>query len=111
MSGNIDEIIDKLCNKFNVSTAYLISEFTKLHVVQCAMLIIISLIMFGFLFYITPKVWAHDQGEEDSAFIIVSIFTGIIFGAIFIISLYILISWFSSPTAMTIKTILNILKS
>ena len=107
MNSNIDEIIDKLCNKFNVSTAYLISEFTKLHVVQCIMLIVISLIMFGFLFYITPKIWAYDQGEEDRFFIIIPIFTGILFGTLFLISLYILISWIFSPTAMTVKTILE----
>lgn len=108
MGGNIDEIIDKLCDKFNVSTAYLISEFTKLHIIQCVMLIIISSIVFGFLFYITPKILAYDQ-DKDSAFIIVPILAGVIFGTLFLTSLYVLISWIFSPTAMTVKTILEMI--
>ena len=109
MSGNIDEIIDKLCNKFNVSTTYLISEFTKLHITQCVMLIAISSIVFGFLFYITPKVWTYDE-KEDTFFILIPICTGITFGTLFLVSLYVLISWFFSPTAMTVTTILEMMQ-
>ena len=112
VSKEVNEIINNLCDKLGTSAKFLIPEMAKLNIAQGVFKVIFTAIMLTFCGVTTVKAWKYDHRDgavflEDSCFTLIPAVIGTIMFIIFSISLYGLIGWLSSPTAMAIKEIMR----
>lgn len=115
MSKEVNEIINNLCDKLGTSAKYLIPEMAKLNIAQCVFMVIFTAIMLALCGVTTVKAWKYDHRDgqtffDDSCFTLLPVGIGTIMFVIFSVSLYNLVGWLSSPTAMAIKEIVRTLK-
>lgn len=115
MSKEINEIINNLCDKLGTSAKYLIPEMEKLNIAQDVFMVIFTAIMLAICGVMTVKAWKYDHSDgrdffDDSCFTLLPFGIGAVMFFIFSISMYDLIGWLSSPTAMAIKEIARTLR-
>ena len=111
MSKEVNEIINNLCDKLGTSAKFLIPEMAKLNIAQGVFMVIFTAIMLALCAVMTVKAWKYDHRDgytfDDSFYTLLPVGIGTIIFVIFPISLYDLIGWLSSPTAMAIKEIMR----
>lgn len=112
MSKEVNEIINNLCDKLGTSAKFLIPEMAKLNIAQGVFMVILTAIMLALCAVMTVKAWKYDHSDgrdfiDDSCFTLIPAVIGTIMFVVFSISLYDLIGWLSSPTAMSIKEIMR----
>ena len=115
MSREVNEIINNLCEKLGTSAKYLIPEMAKLNIAQDVFMVIFTAIMLALCAVMTVKAWKYDHRDgqdffDDSCFTLLPFGIGAVMFFIFLISMYDLIGWLSSPTAMAIKEIARTLR-
>lgn len=115
MSKEMNEIINNLCEKLGTSAKFLIPEMAKLNIAQGVFMVIFTAIMLAICAVMTVKAWKYDHRDgqdffDDSFFTLLPVGIGTLMFVIFSVSLYNLVGWLSSPTAMAIKEIVRTLK-
>lgn len=115
MSKEVNEIINNLCEKLGTSAKFLIPEMARMNIAQSVFMVIFTAIMLALCAVMTVKAWKYDHRDgqdffDDSYFTLLPVGIGMIMFVIFSVSLYNLIGWLSSPTAMAINEIVRTLK-
>ena len=116
MSKEINEIINNLCDKLGTSAKYLIPEMTRMHIAQGIFLSVVSAVIFIICIYFARKAWAYDHRdnnsmwENDSCWIILPMVIGLCSFIWLSTTVYNLIGWVASPTAMAIEEIVRMVK-
>lgn len=114
MSKEINEIINNLCEKLGTSAQYLIPELARKNIAEDVFQIIVSVIAFAVLGYVTPKVWRYDHSPEDQwderFWIIIPVILWFGFFVVFTTATYDLVGWLASPTAKAITQLTGMLK-
>lgn len=103
MNEEISSVIDVLCERLGTSASYIIPEISKIHIIECVVWIVISLIIGIIVVTVMPKTWRYDRNNHgESCWSVIPIATGIIVFLILIVSVIDLTGWIVSPTAKTI---------
>ena len=116
MIDKVSEIIEGLCEKLGTTAQYLIPELAKMNIAEGIVWFVLSFAGMAAGIYFIPKAWAYDHREdkgwcEDSFWVLVPLFATIVFGIWFLMSAADLAGWIASPTAKSVMTIIQILKS
>lgn len=116
MSKEINAVINNLCDKLGTSAKFLIPELARMHIVQEIFSSVVSAILFCVCVYFARKAWVYDHRddnsmwENDSCWIILPMMVGFMSFAWLTTSVYNLVGWLASPTAMAIKEIVGMVK-
>lgn len=116
MSKEINAVINNLCDKLGTSAKFLIPELTRMHIVQEIFMSVVSVILFCVCVYFARKAWAYDHRDgnsmwkNDSSWIILPMIVGFVSFVWLTTSVYSLVGWLASPTAMAIKEIVGMVK-
>lgn len=115
MSEEVNEVIEKLCEKLGTSAQFLISEFARLKIVNSAVMMLIGLCITVVGIYFLPKAWRYDHREDkdilEDSFWIAAPGTMTFAGFVFLIEgIYNIAGWIASPTANTVLENVNMLK-
>ena len=116
MSKEINEIINNLCEKLGTSAKFLIPEMARRYIAQGIFSSVVSAVIFIICIYFARKAWAYDHRdnnsmwENDSCWIILPMVIGLCSFIWLSTTVYNLIGWVASPTAMAIEEIVRILR-
>jgi hypothetical protein len=115
MSKEINEIIDKLCEKLGTSAQVLIPELAKLKIYTSAVIVVIGLVLTMIGLYFLPKAWRYDHREDKSEFTdslwVLAPGSATFVGFVFLtVGVYDLVAWIVSPTASAVLLIASMLQ-
>ena len=103
MTNEVNSVIDHLCAKLGTTSNMLISELAKLKVTQNAFLVILSSIVLVLSAHYIKVAWKYDKENDfDSLWFLIPATFFVGFFIAFVVGIYELIGWLTSPTAMSI---------